>query len=475
MKMKIYLNRTFICLLTIIIVVVSAGCATSKKADEIKDMEIEEVVKFSYDAIGGDDVMPLMGFYGPRPNNYSYNANVLPDYYSDEFFELIKESGINLIGTNFTNYTNAPSFVYKLLEQGAKYNLGVYVSDAVVDNSDSITIEELDERINKYANYPAFCGVHVADEPGTPYFRGAGNNMVSDYADITQKLKKLGYSYYVNLYGRLVGSEDDPKAKDVYAQYVKEFAETLTPDYLCYDRYVFDENSGLSRAYLHFQNMEAVKYQAEQSKIPFWVFVQAGAQWNDAKEYFDSKGYFPSKGEFMWMGNTELAFGAKGIAYFPLIQPYWFAYSVTEPFDFQRNGVIGAMGNKTRWFYYTKELNEQIRAIDEVLMNSVSKGIIASGKDATKDMSNNRYLIKSGEFRELQSVDGDSIIGCFNYNGKTAFYVVNYDIKNAQKITLNLNGKFNYEVTKEAKTGKYNSNKIVLELGAGDGALVVFK
>ena len=133
------------------------------------------------------------------------------------------------------------------------------------------------------------------------------------------------------------------------------------------------------------------------------------------------------------------------------------------------------MGNKTKWFYYTKELNEQIRAIDEVLMNSVSKGIIASGKDATKDMSNNRYLIKSGKFRELESVDGDSIIGCFNYNGKTAFYVVNYDIKNAQKITLNLNGKFNYEVTKEAKTGKYNSNKIVLELGAGDGALVVFK
>ena len=474
MKVKSYLKRAFLCLLVFGFVLNSAGCKNSKQTAQLKDMEIEEVVKFSYDAIGGDDVMPLMGFYGPRPNNYSYNANTLPDYYSDEIFELISKSGVNLIGTNWSHYTTSPSYTYKLLEQAGKYNMGVYVSDPALNN-ENMTLEEMDERINNYSNYPAFCGVHVADEPGTPYFRGAGDQMVSNYADITQKLKKLGFSYYVNLYGRLVGSEDDPKAKDVYAQYCKEFAETLTPDYMCYDRYIFDDNSGLSRAYLHFQNMEAVKYQAEQSRIPFWVFVQAGSQWNDAKEYFDSKGYFPSKGEFLWMGNTELAFGAKGIAYFPLIQPYWFAYSVTEPFDFQRNGLIGAMGNKTRWYYYAEELNKQIRAIDEVLMNSVSKGVIASGKDAEKDMANNRYLIKSGKFRELQSVLGDAIIGCFNYRGKTALYVVNYDIKYAQKITIDLSDKYNYEVTKEANIAKYSSNKVVLELGAGDGALVVFK
>ena len=155
MKTRIYLKRAFLCLLVFVFAFNTVGCNDSK-TEKLEDMEIEEVVKFSYDAIGGDDVMPLMGFYGPRPNNYSYNANVLPDYFSDEFFELIKESGINLIGTNFTNYKNAPSFVYRLLEQGAKYNLGVYVTDSVVVNSDSITIEELDERINKYANYPSF-------------------------------------------------------------------------------------------------------------------------------------------------------------------------------------------------------------------------------------------------------------------------------------------------------------------------------
>ena len=473
--------KLVVCLLLAVVLMFNvAGCgsATAGKADAaaIADMEQEEVYKYGYNIIGGDDVMPIMGFYGPRPNNYSYNANILPDYFSDEFFELIKETGVNLIGTTFTYYTTQPSYVYKLLEQGEKYNIGAVVMDPYVVNDDeNITVEEVDERLNSYANYPAFCGLHVTDEPGTPYFRGAGKNYVSEYDRITTQLKELGFPYYVNLYGRLVGTEKDPKAKEVYEQYVKEFTETLKPNYLLLDRYIFDENLGLNRAYLHFQNLESVRKQAETSKIAFWAFVQAGSQWNDDKIYFDSEGYFPSKGEFLWMANTILAYGAKGIAYFPLLQPYWFAYSKTEPFDFQRNGLIGALGNRTRWFYYAKEMNAQIRAIDEVLMNSVNKGVIASGNEAKKGLSNNEYLIKDGSFRELESVDGDAIVGCFNYKGKTALYVVNYDVEYAQRITLNLKADYNFEITQEAKTNRYNSDEIVLELGAGDGALVVFK
>lgn len=477
MKMSKYIKLTFCLLLTVVLMFNVVGCG-SGAADmaAIEDMEIEEVYKYGFDIMGGDDVMPIMGFYGPRPNNYSYNANVLPDYFSDEFFGLIKESGVNLIGTTFTYYTTQPSYVYKLLEQGEKYNIGAVVMDPYIVNSDEdISIEEVDERLNNYINYPAFCGLYVTDEPGTPYFRAAGQNYISDYGRIATQLKELGCPYYVNLFGRLVGSEADPKAKEVYEQYVKEFTDTLHPDYLLFDRYIFDENAGLKRAYLHFQNLESVRKQAEESKIAFWAFVQAGAQWNDAKEYFDSNGYFPSKGEFMWMTNTILAYGAKGIAYFPLLQPYWFAYSVKEPFDFQRNGLIGAMGNKTRWFYYAKDMNSQIRAIDEVLMNSVNKGVIAAGKEANEGMSKNKYLIKEGSFRELKSVDGDAIVGCFNYKGKTALYVVNYDIKYAQKIVLELVGNCNVEITQEAETNRYNCDSIELELGAGDAALIVFK
>lgn len=479
MKMIKHLRMAFCLLMSVVLMLHLVGCGSkSVNANSAKtpDMEIEDVHKYSYDIIGGDDVMPIMGFYGPRPNNYSYNANVLPDYYSDEIFTLIQESGVNLIGTTFTYYNTQPSFVYKLLEQGEKYKIGAVVMDPEIVNNDDITLEKVDERINHYINYPAFCGLYVTDEPGTSYFRAAENgNNISDFAKITSLLKQLKCPFYVNIFGRLVGSENDPKAKQVYEQYVQEFAETLNPDYLLYDRYVFDENQGLNRDYLHFQNMETIRNQAEINKIPFWAYVQAGAQWNDAKEYFDSNGYFPSKGEFFWMGNTELAYGAKGIAYFPLLQPYWFAYAESEPFDFQRNGLIGAMGNKTRWFYYAKELSAQIKAVDEVLMNSVNKGVIASGKDANRGMKENKYLIKDGSFREVESVDGDAIVGCFNYKGKTALYVVNYDIEYAQRITLNLNANCNVEITQEAKTNLVNGNTITLELGAGDGALVVFQ
>lgn len=479
-KMRKISRILFSSLLVVVLLLHTAGCGFGNKSnsgsEKLADMEIEEIYKYSYDIIGGDDVMPIMGFYGPRPNNYSYNANVLPDYYSDEFFGLIQEAGINLIGTTFTDYPTQPSFVYRMLEQGEKYNIGAVIRDpAIVNTDESITLEEVDERINHYNNYPAFCGLYVTDEPGTPYFRGAGQNYVSDFERITTQLKQLNCPYYVNLYGRLVGTEKDPRAKEVYEQYVKEFTETLKPDYLLVDRYIFDENLGLNRDYLHFQNLESIRKQAEESKIAFWAFVQAGSQWNDAKEYFDSNGYFPSRGEFFWMTNTILAYGAKGIAYFPLLQPYWFAYAESEPFDFQRNGLIGAMGNRTRWFYYAKDMNEQIRAIDEILMNSVNKGVIASGSDANRGMNKNQYLIEDGSFRELKNVEGDALVGCFNYKGKTALYVVNYDIEYAQKINLDLAYECNVEIIQEAKTSRVCGDSIELELAAGDGALVVFR
>lgn len=477
MKKSKYLKRVFLIFWVVVLVLPSFACGFGGSGSavlEIEDMETEQADAYSYDIIGGSDVMPIIGYYGPRPNNYSYNANVLPDYYSDEIIGLFAEAGINVIGTNFTYYTTAPSYVFKLLEQGEKYHIGVTVWDPMLLEGDN-TPEEMDERINQYANYPAFCGVHLCDEPGTPYFRGEGNVELSSLTETAEKLHQLGYPVYANLNGRAFGSENEPQAKEVYEQYLQDCVDTLKLDYISYDRYIFNENKGLNRAYLHFQNLETAKKVAKENSIPFWPFVQAGAQFNDAKDQYDSDGYFPSKGEYLWMGNTCLAYGAKGLGIFPMLQPYWFAYAQSEPFDYQRNGLVGAGGNKTRWFYYTRELTAQIRAIDEVLMNSVSKGVIAAGEDANMAMSNNQDLIAEGAFRELRGVSGDAIVGCFNYQGKTALYVVNYDVEYAQKITLTLHGNCNVEVTQEAQTERYSSDRIILELGAGDGALVVFK
>ena len=44
-------------------------------------------------------------------------------------------------------------------------------------------------------------------------------------------------------------------------------------------------------------------------------------------------------------------------------------YAESTDFDFERNGIIGAWGNKTQWFYYAKDIQPHIAAIDEVCHN----------------------------------------------------------------------------------------------------------
>ena len=83
-------NKRFFRLVSILLIAVMllqvTGCSmvTGKGESEevvIEAMEPAEVYKYSFDAIGGEDVMPIIAFYGPATSAYSYNGNTLPDYY----------------------------------------------------------------------------------------------------------------------------------------------------------------------------------------------------------------------------------------------------------------------------------------------------------------------------------------------------------------------------------------------------------
>ena len=63
------------------------GC--SKQQSEVAQLEREEVDTFSFDILGGVDVMPIGGFHGPMDKSYSARGQKLPDYYTDEFFSLL--------------------------------------------------------------------------------------------------------------------------------------------------------------------------------------------------------------------------------------------------------------------------------------------------------------------------------------------------------------------------------------------------
>ena len=158
---------------------------------------------------------------------------------------------------------------------------------------------------------------------------------------------------------------------------------------------------------------------------------------------------------------------------FPLIQPYHFAWAESTEYDFSRNGLIGGDGRKNQWYYYAQKVNKQIAAIDEVLLNTTFQGVIAKGEKAKKDLSPTNCVIASENFEELISVKGDTLIGCFKYEGKTALYVVNYDMEKAGQITLSFDGKQHLQVIQNAKETYVGTDGITLEMEAGEGILIV--
>ena len=71
-------------------------------------MDEEKVESYSFDVIGGKDVMPILGYYGPVLFDEEWKNKgaelAFPDRFSEEFFELIAGTGINIIGKSDTNY-----------------------------------------------------------------------------------------------------------------------------------------------------------------------------------------------------------------------------------------------------------------------------------------------------------------------------------------------------------------------------------
>ena len=463
----------------LICAVLLIGCSASganKSETNAQVMEKEESKAISISFIGGKDVMPIAGYFGPYVHAYSADGNVFPDYITDEYYQLIADSGINLVVYSTTNYASLPDAVKKNLELGEKYEVGIFVTDNNVlgkVEKDEISAEEVAKEIINYSDYKAFCGLYLVDEPQASYYLlGDGNKLLPKYEQLADVLhNELDILTYTNAFPIM----EYDKNKENYEKYIEEFCDTLQPKMLCWDFYPFDKfREGKMEVY--FYNMDLIRKEAQERDIPFWTFIQAGSQWNDNWEELPSeKPYWPNEFQFNWNINTCLAFGAQGIQYFPLIQPYQFTLADNGGWDFERNGILGGMGNKTQWYYYAQTNNKHIEAIDEVLMNSVNKGVIVNGEQAEKDMSLTNCVVESGSFNQLKSVTGDTMVGCFNYNGKTALYVVNYSFENAQKITLKFEGSQNIKKIQNAETSYVKGKALTLDMAAGEGVLLVLE
>lgn len=432
------------------------------------------VYSIGFDIMGGKDVMPIGGWWGPyEPKQNVVNGVEIPDYVNDYYFGLLQEAGVNFTVVAPETWDQNEQSVKEALDMSAEYNMGYFVYDPVV--SDSQKLSTMQDRLKLYMSHPACIGVHSIDEPRANLFDLLGK--------VYSSFDELGYDnqyLYTNLLPNYAGDLSGTGEPMLYEEYLRQYFEKVSSAFLSFDHYPFMRyNTGTDNMRQYFDNLSAVRKVANEKEIPFWTFIQLGGQWNDSGVPRDIEyPLFPSEAETYWNINTSLAYGAKAIEYYCIFQPLNYIYTLTG-FNFEHFAMFGAAGNINRWYYYAKNANMQIQAIDHVLMNSSNEGIITLGRSANSNIMGDEK-IESGSFRQLTSVTGgtentNAIVGCFDYLGGTALYVVNYSVYDKEQVTLHFDAKYGYDVVQRGRKVSVAGKSLPLTLEAGEGVLVILR
>lgn len=472
------------------------------KGETTLDAVIEKyyVPVLTYDYIGGDEVMPITGSFGPY-KSHGY------DFATDDIYKKIKDVGINMINNTWNDFQDDKSAIHDILKMQDKYNIGILISDRavnpiididsngsyyLVDGANVLSATEMAQAMGHYSTHESYLGNYVLSGP-LPDEAGVRANgkeymEMQYYADTLRVLNS-----YANGQGfiNMLGSPTFGNNRDTYKAYVEELIKRTKPAVLTGDAYPFDlSGCDATNAVPYFVTLDIIRNASLEYDIPFWSYVSAGGD-NRPDEHtgLTDQDRIPSEAETYWNASTVLALGAKGIEWFPLIQPYYYAYNGSnEEFDTDRQGLIDMNGENNVYYDWAKNVNEHVTAIDEVLMRSQSAGVIMTEGHGFTQMSLSGMSAKlnatvdntAWEGHHLKAVETDNkeygaMVGCFDYRETEAYYVVNYDVTKEQTITLKLDGSYDYRQIADAKETYGTSDTITLTIPAGKGILIALE
>lgn len=404
--------------------------------------------------------MPIAAFNAIPPKVGSYSQNFI----AEENYRILAESGINTAYSLYDKLDAYPDDVMNALTYCENYGISYVAGMSNANKQVSTSILENSIYRTLVKNKPkALGGVMIMDEPAYANMSDMAVSRKCFEELLDKKLYYSGnlfptYASSAQLYNRGTGSPALPAGGYSYERYVQDYIELYHPQVLSYDYYpVNGRYPNLQSGY--YENMSIIRKYAMQAEIPFWVYIQTCS--------FNSSVRIPTEAEINWLVNSSLAYGCKGIQYFT----YWLPLSSGgELFD---GSMIDLNGNKTEVYTYVQKINRQIAAVDEVLMCSLSKGIIVSGSSPCTIPESD--IIAS--YRNLTDVSGaTALVGCFEYNGKPAYYVFNNNNTSQDSISLTFDSLCKGYTVQAAEKESFSATSVMeLTLSAGEAVLVVLE
>ena len=380
-----------------------------------------------------------------------------PGFINNETYKEIKESGINVI---YGLYEGADANGLAALDAAQANGIKYLMYDRRLGMLPQEEISYfLPKYLKDYKDHPAFAGNLLVDEPGAGRYDYLAE-LVKEYKKVVPD--KLAYINLFPTYSSLT-QRDDLEYKD----YVGTFLDKVQPEFLSYDHYpilmVSDGTTDITEDY--YLNHEIVMNKSKEKGIPFWVFIQSIS--------FGVSNREPMESDIRWQVYNSLAFGAKAIQHFT----YWTPKAgANESFG---EAMITADGKKTHIYHDVQKVNNEILAIDHILLAMESKGVMVYPKDNPPMYSYMENPLKS--FQPIKKVEGEDpiAIGCLeDKDGNQALVVVNLTDpgKNKSvKCIISLNDIKECNVwTKGIKerVDIRKNKKIEISLDSGEGKLI---
>lgn len=398
------------------------------------------------------DVMPIIGYVGMPSANAGDAGNQAqnPSFITRTNFQRYVDAGFNVLSGLYEREPFSTSEVHRALKLADEVGLAYFVNDTTFRcetfGGTVQTASEDDFRAAMqeawYIDEPAFAGIAVKDEPSAQDFDGM--------ASVNKVLQELtdGKMIYTNLFPSNVESErlylDNPSESvwDNYVQYAYDFVKKIKPDVIAYDHYVFmninstlenirgtsdpvDQVAGDLNLQSYIRTLSLYRTIGLEFNIPFWVSVTSFNHRHQTQL---------TEKQIAWLVNSSLAYGAKGIQYYT----YWPTIDGSTMDSWanpSKAGLVTANGTPHDTYYQIKAINENIQAVDQVLMKSTNKGVIQYGKQVLPLVAEDT-LYGYGLLSDIEG--GDIFVGCFDCEGNDVYYIVNNSF-NAGRTTFKAN------------------------------------
>lgn len=468
----------------------------------------------SYDPIDTSKRMEIAGYYGP----------IMDKTITEAAYKKIQAAGITKIVYNSENNFSDNEInryrIYRQLAYAQKYGLTMTVYDsrlitAVLDGT-TLTDTFVANAVKSYKDYQSFDSVFLFDEADGTNYGGDQKDetkpTIAQCETLASILNKSGIECFGTLHKFVEKKETSSWTGKVntieyvneynYTKYLEEYISKIGGNYLTYDYYPFQQSeidtgnvgNGVANSANYFKNLAMTRYNALKNSKQFVTFIQAGDGFGNTAVHS------VTKSEMLWNANTSLAFGAKGLDYFLLIQHQAFANSNGEA----SSGLLQTDGTtENAWYGHAKEFNKHVQAIDEVLMQATSKAIMSSGGCAKTQVTDvvgkiegkkNDYAWTSKDTvatteiatqynnATVTSTDETygALTGCFEitggkYKGKHALYIVNFNPESSNMITVNFTeGATTATYIMNGETTTETGTSVSKTLGAGEAVLVVY-